>query len=180
MNASKCSINLSCYYFLNLIKQDIFQHFPKPVVSIGINLLLPSPRSKIRERGPTELIPSWGHRAPDTMHLCAQLFLFSKMWKGTRTHMTIQANQKWSFMLVSLSWASIMKMPSILFTDCLIHSVLQVSAGDSSSFETSAQLSNFWAHMELGHAKYYLVQVQIHLQLYWLPPTCQSQTVPLQ
>lgn len=74
-------------------------------------------------------------------------------------------------MLVSLSWVSIVKMPSILFTECLIHSVLQVSAGDSSSFETSAQLSNFWAHMELGLAKYYLVQVQIYLQLYWLPPT---------
>ena len=48
---SKCSINVSGYYILNLIKQDVSQHFPKLVVSVKINLLLASPGSKIRERG---------------------------------------------------------------------------------------------------------------------------------
>lgn len=61
-----------------------------------------------------------------------------------------------------------MNTPSKLSSHSLIP---DVSAGDGSSFETSAQLSNFWTHVEPGDAESCLSSgnLQIYPQLCWLP-----------
>lgn len=61
-----------------------------------------------------------------------------------------------------------MNTPSSLSSHRLIPGV---SAGDGTSFETSAQLSNFWTHVEPGDAESCLSpgNLQIYPQLCWLP-----------
>lgn len=164
---NKCSINVSCYYFLSLIKQDVFQRSPSPMTPIEINLLLPSPRSKTGER---ETLWWLGR-----LLVGEAIFLFSELLPSSATELLMQCIYvqhccllKWgeapehmwpsrwgkslhvSSLGVSLKHEHVLV---ILFTQHLIHSIFEVSGRGGSSFETSAQFSNFETHVKLGGYK---------------------------
>lgn len=193
---NKCSINVSCYYFLSLIKQDVVQRSPSPMTPIEINLLLPSPRSKIEERE-----TSWWL---GRLQVGEAILLFSELLPSSATELLMQRIYvhhcfllkcggapehtwpwKWSKAFLEFHVSSLgvsLKHECILvilFTQHLIHSIFEVSGRDSSSFETSAQLSNFETHVKLGEYKE-LSSPCANLFSALLSSTCLPITVSLQ